>query len=164
MTDPSWRKLLSLAIIVLLVVAWGGIRLILSLRFVISNHHLSLLIDVPPWLGIGGVMRNVIHPHSRAKLQEWKDFFVALILAWGLMGLFWFLPFVFPSSQTNAHGIEINLLNSPIVLLISMAFWLGFFIQVFVKLFPCARKQTSASLVAFFRGVSEVLSKTFWSV
>jgi len=154
MTDPSWRKILSLATIALLLAAWGGVRSILSTRFVISNHHLSLLIDVPAWLGIGALMRNTIHPHNRVKLQGCKEFFATFFLAWVLIGLFWFLPSGFPSLQLNVHGIEINLLQSPLVLLISMAFLLGFCMQVFVKLFPFARKQASASLVAFFRGDS----------
>jgi len=154
MTDPFRRKILNLATIALLLLVWGAVRLILSVRFAISNQHLSLLIDIPPWLGIGALMRNAIHPHTRGKLQGRKEFFAALILGWVLMGLFWFLPGVFPSLRSSVHGLGINLLKSPLVSLIGMAFCLGFFMQAGVKLFPYARKGTKASLVEFFRGDS----------
>jgi hypothetical protein len=154
MTDPSWRKILSLATIALLLVTWGGGRLILSTRFVISNHHLSFFVDVPPWLGIGALTRSTIHPHTRMKQQGCKEFFETFILAWVLIGLFWFLPAGFPSLQLIVHGIEINLLKNPLVLLISIAFLLGFFMQLVVRFSQFVRKKVSASLIAFFRGNS----------
>ena len=153
-TDPSWRKISNLASMALLLAAWGGVRFFLSGRSMLSNKALPLLLDVPVWLCSGTLMRNAIHPYTQSKLQGAKEFLATFLLAWAWMGILWFLPAQFPSLQSDIHGIGINLMKSPLVLLISIAFLVGFFMVTLVKLCPVARKQTRASLAAFFRGDS----------
>lgn len=162
MTDPSLRKISNLATVVLSMVGWVGVRAILSGCLAICDYPTSLVVDVPAWLSIGALMRNAILPNNRVISQGSIEFLETFLLGWILVGLLWFLPVWFPSLQTNVNGIGINSQKSPLVLLIIMAFLLGFFMQAFVKLFPFAWKQASTSLVAFFKGDSVNSLQYYW--
>jgi hypothetical protein len=154
MTDPFWGKIINLMAISLTLLA-GGLARIFFLKPTLPNYFM-LIVVVLPWLGIGALMRNGTHTYyTRTKLLGFKDIFAAVLLGWGLMGLFWLLPDCFPSLGSNLDGIWINLSRSPIVLLIGMAFLLGFFSQASVKIFPTARKIMWVSLIEFFKGESD---------
>jgi hypothetical protein len=160
MTNPFRGKILNMAAISLIL---GVVAL--ARQFLLKTNmpdYCMLIVIIPAWLGIGALMKNGTHTvFTRTKLLGFIEISAAVFLGWGLIGLFWFLPGLFPTLRSNVYGIEITLSRSPEVLLASMAFLMGFFSQASVKIFPAARKQVCVSMTEFVKRWSETSLKIY---
>lgn len=157
MSIPMRGKLINLLTTVMLLIGWGGLRLIL-VSGVYEPDGFMILVDVPIWLCIGALMRNSIYTRvTRERLLGLADITRAVLLGWFTFGILWVLPAWFPGLSTGSYGIELNLHRSPLFLTVSLAFITGFYAQVITKIFPTVliifRQRWQDFSKCIFRGV-----------
>ncbi len=130
MLNTKSKTMTILGIVILVLVLWGW--------FAIGSEDLykapttsNIFIHIFVWFLAGSLTGSV---DDRKINNFWVE-----ILAFVVGGIFflaaWLLPSRFPSLTLNEYGFTLDLKNSPLVFLISVAFLLGYYRQVVLNIF-----------------------------
>jgi hypothetical protein len=129
------RRQRLLLVLIVLVIAWAIFRFVFA-RAARPSEPLLLLVDCPWWLLIGFLVR--VSNGTTERSLDLREAVSGILPGCLVFVADWFLPLVFPNLDLTKVGIEIDLLHSPVVFVVAVAFMLGFHGRVIQKLLPAA--------------------------
>ena len=144
LTSPkSWLKLLSLiiAFITLLFFSTAGGRSVVDPD---QTKSVAVILAVCfIWLSIGALLSSISSPERSKKNSE---IFWGIFLGWGILWLAWYLPFWFPKLKLNEYGFQFDLQGSSATFWMAVAFILGFYRSLTLKIPVSVWNQIKKSL------------------
>lgn len=143
MTSPKSWQLLSLFIsfIILLFFSAGGGGSIVDPDQ--TKNVVSILTTCFIWLLIGALLGSLFSKEQQEKITET---FLGVFLGWGILWLVWYLPIWYPDLKLKDYGFQFDLHESPVVFWMAVAFILGFYRKVTLKIPVAVRNQIKKSL------------------
>lgn len=143
MTSPKSWQILSLftSLIILLFFSAGG-----GGSSVDPNQAkgvLGILTTCLIWLLVGALLRLVFSKGQQEKISETL---LGIFLGWGILWLAWYFPIWFPTLKLNSYGFQFNLQESPVVFWMAVAFILGFYRRMTLKIPAAVWNQIKNSL------------------
>ena len=90
----------------------------------------SIFVHISVWI-LAGALINIF-PEDKALSMQ--NSIVAIIMGLLFLLLAWYLPARFPALKSNDHGLVLDLQKSPLVLWASVAFLLGYYRRMVLKI------------------------------
>ncbi len=129
MLNTKSKTMVILGIVILVLVFWGWFAAG-SAGFYEAPTTSNIFIHFFIWFLAGSLMWSV---GDRRRNNFWTEI-LAFLVGGIFLGVAWFLPVWFPSLTLNEYGFRFDLRKSPLVFLISVAFLLGYYRHVTLKI------------------------------
>lgn len=120
----KWQTLMLIAV---LATAWGFVRFS-GLVTEDAPENIGIMFDALSWLVIG----MLVSASSKEKEKGWG--IGGLILGGIILGLLWIMSNWFPNAELKDYGFEFDLRESPIAFWDGIAFLLGYFRNLTMKI------------------------------